>query len=273
MKKARTIFDPEPEPIVDPEPEPIVDDVSDDITNYIYWRKWATPIFQVENINHNTELLTEESLRWGNDAVDLGGGLFTDRDTSSRVGTSIKSGIYESSFQFFTEAESRGDCPELVKLRFWMMNTFRSVFFSYFFEEGNCIEVDGKGDIEEKGITVDDIIVEFDQTWLHITRDGGCHGAHTHPMFSWALLYYINIGESTLTNGCNIFHSPQDTEYVEFGHFYRTRSVFSIAPVDGKMICFPADLSHAANVYRTSTDTPRLVVAGNVRVHCNKYDI
>ena len=261
--KARTIFD-------DVELEP-VDDDDDGSFSYIFSRKWATPMFRMYNPNHNTELLTEESLKWGREAVDLGGGLFTDRDILTRTGTAIKSGIYESSFEFFAEAKSRSDCPELVNLRLWMMDTFRSAFYGYFFEESHCEEVDGNTEMEKYGIAIDDIIIEFDQSWLHITRDGGNHGAHTHPMFSWALLYYINIGESTLTNGNNIFYSNQDTEYVEFGNFYRKRSIFSIEPEDGLMVCFPASVLHSANVYRTSNDVPRLVVAGNVRVHCDKY--
>ena len=238
---------------------------------YTYWNKWATPILSCVNENHDTEGLVEEALMWGDNAELINGNLLTDRGVESRTGQMFKSGIYESTFDFFAEAKERGDCPKLCELKEWMENSFRSIFYSYFAEEGHypCNSKDWFG---ERDIKFNDIEVDMRESWLHITGDGGYHGSHRHNMHSWGLIYYIDIADSTESNGNNLFHSDRDNMYTEFGNFFQSfEGVWSVAPENGKMLAFPANCLHSANVYRTESGIPRVVCAGNVRIYCDKW--
>lgn len=232
------------------------------------------PIMIMKNEMHDDiqQLLVKESMHWGKDA-ELDGKLLTDRNSNHRPGKMFKSGIYESSFSFFDEAEQRGDCPTLLILKEWMSDAFRTVFYSYFGGEGHYsdsyVEIFAK-----KGITVDDIKVDLRESWLHITGDGGYHGTHHHPSHSWGLIYYVDIADSTIDNGNNLFYSHIINMYQEFGNFWQHSDIFSPQPENGLMIAFPADMLHSANVYRTDTNkNRRIVIAGNVRVYCDKWDL
>ena len=237
--------------------------------NYTYYNKWITPILSVRNEEHNTDLLVDEANNWGGDSVLVNESFLSDRDQSNQVGSLFKSGIYESSFDFFGEVERRGDCPELAKLKTWMESTFTTMFYSYFAEEDHYPD-SVMSTFVDNNIEVEDIRVHLNESWLHITRDGGYHGTHKHPNHSWALIYYIDIGESSHSNGNNLFYADTSILYTEFGNFWQREDVWTLPPKNGVMIAFPASLSHSAIVYRTENDIGRYVVSGNVKVYCDK---
>ena len=239
---------------------------------YTYFNKWALPILTIKNELHDNmqQSLVEESMKWGKDSK-LDGNLLTDRKTGDRSGRMFKSGIYESSYQFFQEAEQHGGCPTLLNLRSWMSDAFRDVFYNYFVLEGNYPDSYVE-DFTDKGITIDDIRVDLRESWLHITGDGGYHGTHHHPNHSWGLIYYVDVADSTINNGNNLFYSHATNIYQEFGNFWQHSDLFSPIPENGLMIAFPADTLHSANVYRTDKSN-RIVIAGIVRVYCDKWDL
>ena len=244
------------------------------MVNYTYWNKWSTPFLEVKNENHNTEKLMEETDLWGNNSILVDDRFLTDRESVGHVpGQMIKNYLYESSFSFFEEVEEK-KCSELLKLKKWIEYAFVDVFFD-FFTLGSYAGSGFKNEFEEKNISKNDIKIDLKESWLHITANSGMHGAHNHRGFSWALIYYISSGDSSATNGHNIFYNygqqAYDYNLKDFGNFYRHKDDCMITePEDGKMIMFPAEVVHAAQVYKTDSKS-RIVVACNVRLYCDKW--
>jgi hypothetical protein len=238
---------------------------------YTYYNKWATPILVCQNEEHSEiyDTLIAEINQW-DDGVEILDGLQTSRGEEDRVGKMFKRGLYESSFYFFQEAEQKG-CHGVLGLRDWMIDSFAKVFYNYFAEEGNYFE-NTVSHFVELDIKRDDIRVEIPESWMHVTKDGGYHGTHNHPMHSWGVIYYVEIGDSTKSNGNNLFYSGIPAMYQEFGNFWQQFDVFSLEPQNGMMIAFPAHILHSANVYRTD-GVDRIVIAGNLKVHCDKWGI
>lgn len=241
------------------------------MTAYTYWNIWGTPFLDSKNENHNTEKLREECLQWGGDSRVINNSFLTDRTNMGSVpGEIIKSGIYESTFNFLKEAEER-ECSEIIILNRWLEVAIGDMFWDYFIESGHYRNVDYEFD--NLDMKREDVYVDIRESWLHITGNGGSHGAHDHLGFSWAFIYYVDIGDSTSKNGQNVFYSygrgGRDVNQ-EFGDFYKSYDLHTVVPENGKLSLFPADVVHSAHVYLTK-NKPRVVIAGNVKIHSDKW--
>lgn len=111
---------------------------------------------------------------------------------------------------------------------------------------------------------------EITESWYHITKNGGYHDAHSHPNCSWCGIYYVDIGEASLSSrsGVNRFYDPRINadHYLDAGAQYLNGTgIWDIEPADGQIIIFPSYLKHSALPYFGSQD--RLIIAFNAQVH------
>jgi len=108
------------------------------------------------------------------------------------------------------------------------------------------------------------------ESWCHITRSGGYHDVHAHPMCSWCGIYYIDPGDADASqrNGVNRFYEPRGNvnAYSDYGSRYLNREGSIDMPAsEGTLIVFPSYLRHSALPYTGKRD--RIVVAFNTRTH------
>lgn len=207
---------------------------------------WATPFFSRLWCDHPQV------------ASDILQHLYSLRDRQtenieSRVASRAKSGrgLYESQFDLFTD-------PHLALQR--LVGFIRTSL-----AEAVCL-------INGSELTPADVIVEFIDSWYHITNSGGFHDAHFHNGCSWCGVYYLRIGTSGVTqnggapNGGSRFYSPLATGggYRDYGNKYLT--AFVDPPIhDGLLILFPSYLLHSGLPYSGPED--RVVLAFNARVY------
>lgn len=117
-----------------------------------------------------------------------------------------------------------------------------------------------------KDINTSNWIINFTDSWFHITKDGGYHDYHTHLGSAWSGIFYVDIGESNIetANGINRFYNPFPLMPQMLGLNALTANNFEIVPQDGKLVMSPGFLPHCAVPYKGKKD--RIVIAFNVIV-------
>jgi len=111
------------------------------------------------------------------------------------------------------------------------------------------------------------VIVEFHESWCHITRDGGYHDVHIHPNSSWSAIYYLDCGDMSMPtrNGINRFFRPYNTSYSDGGQAWMTaNTTIDIAAEPGQLIVFPSWIQHSALPYHGKQE--RYILSFNSRV-------
>ena len=165
---------------------------------------------------------------------------------NSGVATTIKSGLYESDFDFLTDPD-----PAVAALLEWGRG---------------CVFQAAKTANQDRWPAGARIGINVHESWCHITSTGGYHDMHIHPNSSWSAIYYVSIGESSVDtrSGINRFYSPWNVAYSDIGMRYASEtSSIDIPPTDGSLIVFPSWLPHAATTYAGTQ--PRVIVAFNCR--------
>jgi uncharacterized protein (TIGR02466 family) len=168
----------------------------------------------------------------------------------SGITPQIKSNLYESRFDFFRSAQT----PEVQALKqFCGMALSHSVVRLH--QQNNPAAPQAA-----------QVGVDLFESWVHVTRDRGYHDVHYHPNCSWCGIYYVEIGQCTLTppNGVNRFFPPFHVGYEDYGAAACNRNAFSPPPEEGRLVLFPAYVEHSAAPYHGSTD--RIVISFNARV-------
>ena len=118
--------------------------------------------------------------------------------------------------------------------------------------------------------------VRFNESWFHITNDGGFHDAHVHGNCSWCGIFYLASGDpdevprdgtDKAGNGVNRFyaHIPTGGMADDYGSMYLRRSYIDVQPMDGRMVIFPSFLLHSALPYRGQRD--RIIMAFNSQTY------
>lgn len=113
------------------------------------------------------------------------------------------------------------------------------------------------------------IRVVFEDSWFHVTNDGGFHDAHYHGGCSWCGIFYVRAGDAPTSqpkhagNGINRFYSPFVVGGLldDYGNKYLSSNLQDVPPRDGLLILFPAYMLHSALPYTGKTD--RIVIAFN----------
>lgn len=176
------------------------------------------------------------------------------RNIESGIAGSAKpaEGLVESPLQFFNSS----DDPDLKALVGWIRTTIVAVV----------------GKMNNNAVPVERLNVRFNESWFHITNDGGFHDAHTHGNCSWCGIFYLEPGEAaevladgadTAPNGVNRFYAPFSGGGIlrDYGNAYLGRSYVDVQPMAGRMVVFPAFLLHSALPYRGATD--RIIISFN----------
>lgn len=173
------------------------------------------------------------------------------KDTSG-IAPSAKRDLYESSFDFCKIQD-----PAVEALSHWIKDCmFRAA--------ANA----NKG-YWPAGMNVE---IELHESWCHITRDGGYHDMHTHPMSSWSSIYYLDCADMDAgsKNGLNRFFCPYQNMYIDAGTAWTTANTsIDFKGEDGMLVIFPSWLPHNALTYRGQRE--RYVIAVNARI--NRADL
>ena len=173
---------------------------------------------------------------------------------ASGVATSAKpaSGLIESPLDLFDTT----DQPDLLALVAWFRQCIRAAV-----QKAN-----------NSALPPERLNVRFNQSWFHITNDGGFHDAHIHGNCSWCGIFYLASGDADeipeggadkAGNGINRFYSPIQTGggLRDFGNAYLGRGYVDIRPSDGRLVLFPSYLLHSALPYRGERD--RIILSFN----------
>jgi len=107
--------------------------------------------------------------------------------------------------------------------------------------------------------------IAFEDSWYHITKEGGYHDIHDHGNSTWCGLFYVDIGDSNAynANGVNRFYSPLNVK-TEVGMEHLAENCHDVTPSNGKLVIFPGFLKHSALPYFGGKD--RIVVSFNAAV-------
>jgi len=108
------------------------------------------------------------------------------------------------------------------------------------------------------------------QSWFHITRQGGYASGHNHPMASWSSVYCVDSGDAVEGNpdsGVLRFPDPRGhaSMYLDPGNTHLKRPYdfgsLNYPLKSGQLIVFPSWLSHEVAPY--FGDRPRITIASN----------
>lgn len=170
---------------------------------------------------------------------------WSEKNVESTVARHIKKNLYESKFNYF---DQDADCVQ--KLQGFILSALTEV----------CKDMNSEHWVKNKKYGI-----EITESWFHITKNGGYHDTHGHPMNSWSGIYYLNIGESSLEtkNGVNRFYAPFKSDYIDRGNQYLT-NIWDLHPKNGMLVLFPSYLLHSALPYFGKL--PRYVIAFNARI-------
>lgn len=171
---------------------------------------------------------------------------WTEERHESSVSRGVKKNLYESTFDFLRQDV---ECVSALQ-----------DFILYALSEVNR---DLHKEIWKKNEAIE---IEITESWFHITKNGGYHDIHSHPMNSWSGIYYLNKGDSLLAtlNGVNRFYAPFKTDYIDRGTNFMS-NIWDLDPENGVLVLFPAYLNHSALPY--TSKNPRYVIAFNARVN------
>jgi uncharacterized protein (TIGR02466 family) len=200
---------------------------------------WVTQIFTIANPDH-------AAIKQG--LVDYCYELEKRGTEASTVAQAAKGNMFESKFNLLLH-----DQPQIRRLKDFCLTSVHQV------------AANQNADLWDPA---DRVQVGAVESWCHITRTGGYHDVHTHPMCSWCGIYYVDPGDSDVgdKNGVNRFYEPRIN--VNFYSDYATRYLLQEGSIDmpsteGSLIVFPSYLRHSALPYTGKRD--RIVVALNTR--------
>lgn len=204
--------------------------------------RWATRIFVLDNPCHH-------EIKQG--LADHCYALENSGQEESTVAPGAKGNMFESKFNFFQH-----DNEAVRQLRDYCLASVHRVGATV---NGNLWLPNAR------------VQVRATESWCHITRSGGYHDVHAHPMCSWCGIYYIDPGETDAAkmNGCNRFYEPRPN-VVHFSDYatqylYQEGSI-DLPPKEGQLVIFPSYMRHAALPYSGQDD--RIVVAFNTVTQC-----
>lgn len=198
---------------------------------------WAVPLFELQWSDHNQHKTALKSVC---DRLHTSG-------QRSHVSENIKSGLYESGFDFIAQPD---DAVEAWKK--WVSERLYEVAVStnVRYWPRDCR-----------------IAVEIHESWCHITPDGGYHDRHVHPNSSWSAIYYLDPAASDVTtaNGVNRFYNPTSVMHADGGtQWCAAANSADVEPLEGSLIVFPSWVAHSAMPYHGAH--PRYVLSCNCHV-------
>jgi uncharacterized protein (TIGR02466 family) len=163
-----------------------------------------------------------------------------------------RSGLYESNFDLFSM-----DIPGIADL-------------SRFIESSLKLAVQVA---HSSAIQADSVMVQFTDSWYHVTTRGGFHDAHWHHGCSWCGIFYLDLGdykhdENHSPNGGSRFYCPIGSggAHRDAGNRYM-HPHFDPPLQEGLLLIFPSHLLHSGLPYSGTKE--RIVIAFNAQVYAN----
>jgi len=209
---------------------------------------WSDYIFEVKNPDHAEiqEGLTDFLYKYRGRA---------EKEIESGCAPTIKHNLFESAFDIF---ERYGSKEPISFVADFCKSSLKKV-----------IVTENHAEWAKSIPSGADITFDIHESWFHITKEGGYHEAHNHPMCSWCAVYYVDIGDSSKENGGVLrFYDPRwpTSQYKDIGTLYRENSQLqTVVPANGKLVIFPSHLYHSITPLNASTKD-RISIAMNVRV-------
>lgn len=111
------------------------------------------------------------------------------------------------------------------------------------------------------------------ESWFHITRQGGYFGSHNHPMHSWSGVYCVcqqgdeeveDSGLLTFMNPYAIATMYRDPASLQMQSPYGSGNV-SVRLRPGQLILFPSWVQHEVSAFKPRQEGVRITVAFNAR--------
>ena len=224
---------------------------------------WETPIFLVMNPDH-------EKIKKGLVDYIYSQEAHQSSRVDSKVAAHLKANLSESKFDFFTR-----DNPEVAELSKFVNDAALKVITEI-----------NRGIWEKKYASCKPEI-DIHESWYHVTKTHGSHGAHNHGGCSWCGIYYIDVGDRstsspfnkaytyfgetvyTTKGGKNRFYRPFSNSYYDPGlDWQASNDTFCPEPVEGMLVLFPSYLMHSGEPYVGESD--RVLVAMNMKVNLNE---
>lgn len=107
-----------------------------------------------------------------------------------------------------------------------------------------------------------------EQSWFHITRNGGYFTSHNHPMASWSSVFcsLTDESDSNSESGVTRFFPPvMNNAYLDAGNaalqFPFNQSAMGLKLTQGDLIFFPSHLMHEVSRYLGNSE--RITIATN----------
>lgn len=117
-----------------------------------------------------------------------------------------------------------------------------------------------------------------DQSWFHVTRNGGYFTNHNHPMASWSCVYCVDEGDSleNSDSGVTRFFPPSlPSNYLDAGNanlkFPFSSSSMNIKLRTNDLIFFPSNIMHEVSPYLGKKE--RITIASNFWFESDKIQI
>jgi len=136
----------------------------------------------------------------------------------SNIGSPIKNNLWESKFDFLQVH------AELETLHTWI----------------HCAVTNFVNTVNKKQYHI-----AITESWAHVTRTGGSHGAHRHPYTTWSGIFYVDADD--LTSGQNIFFNYFDMPKLPGYDFFEEQ--FEVNFMPGSLVIFPSTMLHYAKPY------------------------
>lgn len=174
------------------------------------------------------------------------------RKRSSVPTAVIKVGVYESSFDLFSNPE-----PEIQTLRNFCLNALGYVIS----------QLNGYSDKDMERLRI------FEHSWYHVTSHAGYTAQHNHPMASWSGVYCVDPGDEaphSVNSGALRFLDTRGSAgmYVDPGNAHLNRpfgfGALAYFLVPGQLLVFPSYLMHEVAPYFGQRE--RITVAFNAWV-------
>jgi uncharacterized protein (TIGR02466 family) len=170
-------------------------------------------------------------------------------DSGVAVDSKSQQGLYESNFDLFLDPH-----PSVANLVRFISNAVAT-----------AVAI-----ANDRQVDANSLVVEYVDSWYHISNEGGFHDAHFHHGCSWCGIFYLQVGNtgrqgSGAPNGGSRFYSPLGLGggYRDFGNKYLHSSVDPKVE-DGMLLIFPSYLLHSGLPYRGDVD--RIVIAFNAQI-------
>ena len=149
------------------------------------------------------------------------------------IASTHKHGMWESKFDFLENTDNHA----ITQLKLWIITSCEAF-------------------LAELNETYRRVVIN--DSWAHVTRNGGYHLPHAHCNSTWSGILYVTEGDANM-GGKTHWIPPMHIERKPGLEFLRDDFFFT--PEAGSMMIFPSALIHYVDTYHGAS--PRITIAFN----------